>query len=54
MRLEPLSVLAAGLIALPAVAQSMRFPVPTPGLAPDDVAHITAYVRNEQRKVGIQ
>jgi mono/diheme cytochrome c family protein len=27
---------------------------PVPGLTPDDVAHITAYVRGEQRKVGIQ
>lgn len=27
---------------------------PVPGLSPDDVAHITAYVRVEQRKVGIQ
>ena len=27
---------------------------PVPGLTPDDVAHITAYVRNEQRKAGIQ
>jgi mono/diheme cytochrome c family protein len=27
---------------------------PVPGLTPDDVAHITAYVRMEQRKVGIQ
>lgn len=27
---------------------------PVPGLSPDDVAHITAYVRAEQRKVGIQ
>lgn len=27
---------------------------PVPGLTPDDVAHITAYVRAEQRKVGIQ
>lgn len=26
---------------------------PVPGLTPDDVAHITAYVRAEQRKVGI-
>ncbi|WP_420473549.1 c-type cytochrome [Noviherbaspirillum sp. ST9] len=25
-----------------------------PGLTPDDVAHITAYIRMEQRKVGIQ
>lgn len=123
--LKLLSVLAAGAIALPAVAQSMRFPVPTPGLmpnpaagkklfaarcaqchgadlrgsptgppllhkiyepahhgdvafqlavrngsrahhwkfgdmqpvpglTPDEVAHITAYVRHEQRKAGIQ
>ena len=27
---------------------------PVPGLTPDDVAHITAFVRVEQRKVGIQ
>lgn len=27
---------------------------PVPGLSPDEVAHITAYVRAEQRKVGIQ
>jgi cytochrome c len=27
---------------------------PVPGLSPDDVAHITAYVRVEQRKVGIR
>lgn len=27
---------------------------PVPGLTPDNVAHVTAYVRNEQRKVGIQ
>lgn len=27
---------------------------PVPGLSPDDVAQITAYVRFEQRKVGIQ
>jgi len=27
---------------------------PVPGLTPDDVVHITAYVRGEQRKVGIQ
>jgi len=27
---------------------------PVPGLTPDDVAHITAYVRSEQRKAGIQ
>ena len=27
---------------------------PVPGLTPDDVAQITAYVRLEQRKVGIQ
>jgi cytochrome c len=27
---------------------------PIPGLTPDDVAHITGYVREEQRKVGIQ
>lgn len=27
---------------------------PVPGLTPDDVAHITAYVRAEQRKVGIR
>lgn len=27
---------------------------PVPGLSPDDVAHITAYVRMHQRKVGIQ
>jgi mono/diheme cytochrome c family protein len=123
--LKLLSLLAAGLIALPAGAQAMRFPVPTPGLmpnpaagkklfaahcaqchgadlrgsptgppllhkiyepahhgdvafqlavrngsrahhwkfgdmqpvpglTPDDVAHITAYVRHEQRKAGIQ
>lgn len=26
---------------------------PVPGLTPDDVAHITAYIRAEQRKVGI-
>ena len=25
-----------------------------PGLTPDDVAHITAFIRTEQRKVGIQ
>lgn len=25
-----------------------------PGLTPDDVAHITAFIRMEQRKVGIQ
>ena len=25
-----------------------------PGVTPDDVAHITAYVRAEQRKVGIR
>jgi len=28
--------------------------VPVPGLTPDDVAQITAYVRLEQRKVGLQ
>lgn len=27
---------------------------PVPGVTPDDVAHITAYVRGEQRKVGIR
>ncbi len=27
---------------------------PVPGLTPDDVAQITAYVRFEQRKAGIQ
>ncbi len=27
---------------------------PVPGLNPDTVAHITAFVRNEQRKAGIQ
>ncbi|MCP5229282.1 MAG: cytochrome c [Candidatus Accumulibacter sp.] len=27
---------------------------PVPGLTPDDVAQITAYVRLEQRKAGIQ
>lgn len=27
---------------------------PLPKVSPDDVAHITAYVRAEQRKVGIQ
>lgn len=27
---------------------------PVPGLTPDDVAHITAYIRMEQRKVGIR
>jgi mono/diheme cytochrome c family protein len=27
---------------------------PVPGLDPDDVAHLTAFVRAEQRKVGIQ
>lgn len=27
---------------------------PVPTVTPDDVAHITAYVRAEQRKVGIQ
>lgn len=27
---------------------------PVPKVTPDDVAHITAYVRAEQRKVGIQ
>lgn len=27
---------------------------PVPGLSADDVAHITAYVRAEQRKVGIR
>jgi cytochrome c len=27
---------------------------PVPGLSPDDVAHITAYVRAEQRKAGIR
>jgi len=27
---------------------------PVPGLTPDDVAHVTAYVRAEQRKVGIR
>ena len=27
---------------------------PVPGLSPDEVAHITAYVRAEQRKVGIK
>ena len=27
---------------------------PVPGLTPDEVAHITAYVRHEQRKAGIQ
>ena len=27
---------------------------PVPGLTPDDVAHITAFIRMEQRKVGIR
>lgn len=27
---------------------------PVPGLTPDDVAHVTAYVRSEQHKVGIK
>ncbi len=27
---------------------------PVPGVTPDDVAHITAYVRAEQRKAGIR
>lgn len=27
---------------------------PVPGLSPDDVAHMTAYVRSEQRKAGIR
>ena len=27
---------------------------PVPTVTPDDVAHITAYIRGEQRKVGIQ
>ncbi len=27
---------------------------PVKGVTPDDVAHVTAYVRAEQRKVGIQ
>ena len=27
---------------------------PVPAVTPDDVAHITAYIRMEQRKVGIQ
>lgn len=27
---------------------------PVPGLSPDDVAHMTAYIRSEQRKAGIQ
>ena len=27
---------------------------PVPAVTPDDVAHITAYVRSEQRKVGIR
>jgi mono/diheme cytochrome c family protein len=27
---------------------------PVPGVTPDDVAHITAYVRARQREVGIQ
>jgi len=27
--------------------------VPVPALTPDDVAHVTAYIRAEQRKVGI-
>ncbi|HYD63285.1 MAG TPA: cytochrome c [Noviherbaspirillum sp.] len=27
---------------------------PVPGLSPDDVAHITAFIRLEQRKTGIQ
>lgn len=27
---------------------------PVPGLTPDDVAHITAYVRAEQRRAGIR
>lgn len=27
---------------------------PVPQVTPDDVAHITAYVRTEQRKIGIQ
>lgn len=26
---------------------------PVPGVTPDDVAHITAFIRGEQRKVGI-
>ena len=26
---------------------------PVPGVTPDDVAHITAYVREQQRRVGI-
>lgn len=28
--------------------------LPVPGVTPDDVAHITAYVRMQQRKAGIQ
>ena len=28
--------------------------LPVPGVTPDDVAHITAYVRSEQRKAGIR
>ena len=28
--------------------------LPVPGLKPDDVAHITAYVRMQQRKAGIR
>ena len=27
---------------------------PVPGLSPDDVAHVTTYVRSEQRKAGIK
>lgn len=27
---------------------------PVPGVSPDDVAHITAYVRAKQRRIGIQ
>lgn len=27
---------------------------PVPGITPDEVAHITAYIRAEQRKVGIR
>ena len=27
---------------------------PVPGMTPDDVAHITAFIRMEQRKVGIR
>lgn len=28
--------------------------LPVPGLTPDDVAHVTAYIRAEQRRVGIR